>query len=125
MEIYFSDSAVVNGENIWTIEAFDWAQEVVGNHSHIDNIETYGTVKLAAAPAADTTAQQEETTTAQQEETTTAKQEETTTAKQETTTANEPANTGSTTAPSTADAGLAVAAVVMACAAMIVLKKKH
>jgi hypothetical protein len=128
MEIYFSDSAVVNGENIWTIEGFDWAQKVVGNHSHIDDISNYGKLTLAAKPAGateDTSADNTEDTTAKQEESTTAKQEESTTAKQESTTANEPTTGGSTTAPSTADMGLAAAAVVMAAAAMIVLKKKH
>jgi hypothetical protein len=119
MEIYFSDSALVNGEKFWTLEAFSWALSVA-DYAAIDNIANYGTLTLAAKPAGAT-----EDTSADNTEDTTAKQEESTTAKQESTTANEPTSGGSTTAPSTADMGLAAAAVVMAAAAMIVLKKKH
>ena len=118
-ELFFNDAALVNGESLWTIEAFSWAQAAFDHWSYLDNTANYGTLNLAAKPAGAT-----EDTSADKTEDTTAKQEDTT-AKQESTTANEPVSGGSTTAPTTADMGLAAAAVVMAAAAMIVLKKKH
>ena len=128
MEAYLYDSGAPSA---WGCEEFGWAAtESITSYNYIktQNTANFGTITLAAAPAGeaeDTSADNTEDTTAKQEESTTAKQEESTTAKQESTTANEPTTGGSTTAPTTADMGLAVAAVVMAAAAMIVLKKKH